>query len=192
MTVDPTQLQIRTFPDPVLRAKSREVDPNSDEVRAVARRMIDLMHEAPGVGLAANQVGLDWRLFVVDVLPDDEDDQLRSLETDPPSATDGPQVYINPSLGSYSRDLVPFTEGCLSLPEIEGEVRRPSEVTISAINLIGDQISTKACGLLARVWQHENDHLDGVLILDRMIQADRKSNLPRVRELEASAQGMQQ
>lgn len=171
---------------------SKEVDPNADEVRAVAQRMIELMHEAPGIGLAANQVGLDWRLFVIDVTPDAEDDLLRSLEADPPSATDGPQVYINPSLRDFSRDLVPFNEGCLSLPDIEGEVRRPSQLTIAATNITGSQFSCRAGGLLARALQHEYDHLDGVLILDRMIQADRKSNLRRVRDLETSAQELQQ
>jgi peptide deformylase len=193
MAADPAKLHIREFPDPTLRTRSHEVDAASEEVRAVALRMIDLMHEAPGGGLAANQVGLDWRLFVVDVMADvEKEDAFRSLAVDPPSATNGPQVYVNPKLGDFSRDLVPYTEGCLSLPGIEGEVRRPSQVTISAVNLDGEPFSLRADGLLARVWQHEFDHLEGVLILDRMIQADRKRNQRAIRDLEASAPGIRQ
>lgn len=186
MPLDPSTLQIVTFPAPILRDKSHEIESVTDEVRQVAQRMIELMVEAPGVGLAANQVGLDWRLFVAHVEPDPEGDESRSLESDPISATPRPQVYINPRLSDYKRDLVPYAEGCLSLPGIEGEVRRPSEVTVSALDLDGNRFTQRAGGLLARVWQHECDHLDGVLIIDRMLQSDRKRHEKALRELQAS------
>jgi len=188
VSIDPSSLSIRQFPDPVLRRRARPVDEINDEVRAVAERMIELMRAAPGVGLAAPQVGLGWRLFVAEVPPDEEgDDPDRDLSSDPPSATEGPQVYINPLLSDFERDLIPMTEGCLSLPDIEGEVRRPSRVTIEAANLDGTRIRRRAGGLLARVWQHEFDHLEGVLILDKMAPADRRKNKTRVKHLQAEA-----
>ena len=101
-----------------------------ETVRAVAARMIDLMHEAQGIGLAANQVGLPWRMFVADVPVMDEDET--PTEPDLPTATAEPMVFINPTLSEPSRDLVPYDEGCLSLPGINGEVRRPSTITITA------------------------------------------------------------
>ncbi len=157
-------------------------------VRAVAERMIELMRAAPGIGLAAPQVGLPWRMFVVEVATDDEGaDPGRDARADPPSATLGPEVYINPLLSGYSRDLVPMSEGCLSLPDIEGEVRRPSGVTIEATGLDGQRFTREGAGLLARVWQHEFDHLDGVLIIDKMTPADRRKNKSLVKQLEAQA-----
>jgi peptide deformylase len=93
-------------------------------------------------------------------------------------------VYINPVLKDHQRDLVPFEEGCLSLPDIRGDVRRPSAVTIEALGLDGKPFRQRASGLLARCWQHEMDHLDGVLILDRMSQVSRLKNKAAISELE--------
>ncbi len=185
IVVSPQSLRIRTFPDPVLRQRARAIPAVNDEVRVVAARMIELMHEAEGIGLAAPQVGLAWRLFVAHV-PESED---RSPDSDPPTATPEPVVFINPVLSDYSRDLVPYDEGCLSLPEIHGEVRRPSQATITATDLRGKSFTMRGADLLARCWQHEIDHLDGVLIIDRMTPASRLRNRAEVRRLENEAEG---
>lgn len=184
MTVDPASLRLIYYPDPVLRRPARKIDAVSDHIRAVAARMIEIMQEHEGIGLAANQVGLPWRMFVAHVPHSDDPKDDRSLDTDPVSATDGPTVYINPILTRPERDLVPREEGCLSLPDIRGEVRRPSRITITAMNLDGREFTRRAGGLLARCWQHEVDHLDGVLIIDRMVQIDRMKNRAAIREME--------
>lgn len=183
MPIDPAGLIIRTYPDRVLRARTRDLPAVTDEVRDVAHRMIDLMFDADGIGLAAPQVGLDWRMFVAHV-PENED---RSAAAIPPSATSEPEVYINPVLSNPLGPPEPLSEGCLSLPEITGEVLRPPTITITAIGLDGTPFTRTATGLLARCWQHEVDHLDGVLIIDRMTQMSRLKNRSAVRELERAA-----
>lgn len=187
MPVDPATLRVIHFPAPILRTRSKPIPAVTPEVRAVALRMIEMMHEHDGIGLAANQVGLDWRLFVAHVPPVAGDPE-RSTTSDPISATEKPMVFINPTLSEPQRDLVPLEEGCLSLPEISGEVRRPSAITISALGLDGEPFTLRASGLLARCWQHEADHLDGVLILDRMTQLSRMKNRSAIRDLEAQSE----
>jgi len=179
MQVIPSKLSIVMYPDPVLRKKALPVAAVNDEVREVAARMIQLMHEAEGVGLAAPQVGLPWRMFVAWV-PESED---RSATSIPPTALPIPQVYINPVLSNYIGDLESAEEGCLSLPDIRGDVFRPGAVTISAMGVDGRPFVQSAAGLLARCWQHEMDHLDGTLILDRMTQSSRLRTRAAVREL---------
>lgn len=183
MTVDPASLHILHYPDPVLRRRAQTVPKITDEVRAVARRMIELMFEAEGIGLAAPQVGLSWKLFVAHVPATDG----RSAESDPVTATAQPQVYINPVLSAPTGELAPYEEGCLSLPEITGEVLRPEVITITAMDEEGRTFSRTGAGLLARCWQHEFDHLEGVLILDRMSQISRLKNRSAVRRLERDA-----
>ncbi|MBC7772372.1 MAG: peptide deformylase [Pyrinomonadaceae bacterium] len=175
-----SKLSIVQYPDPILRHKAKPVQEITAEVKAVAERMIQLMLEAEGVGLAAPQVGLAWRLFVAHV-PEGED---RSVTAVPPSATLMPQVYINPVLSKPLGGIEPFEEGCLSLPEIRGEVYRPPTITITAMGLDGITFTRTATGLLARCWQHEIDHLDGTLIIDRMTQISRLKNRSLLRAME--------
>jgi peptide deformylase len=168
MAVDPGQLAIVHYPHAVLRQKAEPVPSVDDEVRAVAERMIELMHQAPGVGLAAPQVGLPWRMFVANPTGDPGDDR----------------VYINPELydahgGNAARD-----EGCLSLPNITVEVSRPNAITIRATGLDGQAFEETGDDLLARIWQHEFDHLDGVLIIDKMSPMDRMANKRAIKDLE--------
>lgn len=171
MAVDPAQLAIVHYPDPVLRARAKELTAVTPEVQAVARRMLELMHEAPGVGLAAPQVGLSWRLFVANATGKPEDDQ----------------VFINPVLVDPSRECHDYEEGCLSLPEIRGDIRRPTTISIEAIDLAGQRFKLTSSELPARIWQHEMDHLDGVLIIDRMNPLDRMANRRALKELESAA-----
>ncbi|MEM1099462.1 MAG: peptide deformylase [Planctomycetota bacterium] len=172
MAVDPAQLRIVHHPHPVLRERAEPVE-LSDEVRAVAVRMVELMHEADGVGLAAPQVGLPWRLFVANW-------------TGPVSGGGQDHVFINPELTAPSRETGPHEEGCLSLPDIRAEITRPLGITVTATDLEGQRFTmTDDGGLAARVWQHEFDHLDGVLILDRMTRLDKMANRKSIRALEA-------
>lgn len=185
MTTDPATLYILHYPHPALRAKAAPVGGVSEEIRGVATRMIELMREADGIGLAAPQVGLSVRIFVCDVPPSED----YPLDSDPPQASDGPLVCINPELSGFSDELEPYDEGCLSLPEITGAVRRPHEVTLTATGFDGERFTLRAGGLLARCIQHENDHLDGVLIIDKMQQLSRMKNRRAIKDLKAQAAG---
>ena len=153
---------IRIFGDPVLRQITTEVDEIDGTIAQLAEDMFPPMYEVQGIGLAAPQVGVQKRLFVFDI-------------------GEGPQVLINPTLvesdGEWSYD-----EGCLSLPELSYEIVRPKEVHISGYDLEGDEVSIEADELLARLFQHELDHLDGVLLLDHLEDDDRKDALKILRE----------
>lgn len=171
MSVEPASLSIIKYPDPRLRRRTQPIAAVTDEVVAVAQRMLALMHEVRGVGLAAPQVGLSWRMFVVNSGAEGE--------------ADG--VYINPVLFEPLGDPEPGEEGCLSIPEVYGEVWRPVGISIEAVGVDGKSFRREATGLLARAWQHEMDHLEGKLIIDRFGQMDRLSNRRRLRDLERAA-----
>ncbi|MFG0252616.1 MAG: peptide deformylase [Phycisphaerales bacterium JB038] len=166
--VDASGLSIVFYPHPALRQKAVEIGNIDAKVRAVAARMLELMHEANGIGLAAPQVDLGWRLFVANV----------------PDQTDGDRVYINPVLCEANGPSEVMEEGCLSLPGIHGDIRRSYQITIKALDLQGRPFTERADDLLARCWQHEVDHLDGRLIIDRMGQMDRLGNRKKLKELE--------
>ena len=170
MATDTQNLRIRIFPDPCLREKSTEIDPTCAEVQQVAAQMIQLMHEANGAGLAAPQVGLAWRLFV----------------TRNPDSDDGGLVWSNPTITPVESPMDADTEGCLSLPGIEVEVNRPSRVRIAADDPTGQRFEVES-GIMARVWQHELDHLDGVLIIDRMSPMERIKNRRQIKALKRAA-----
>jgi peptide deformylase len=179
---DPATLYIVSHPDPVLHQKATYIPPADDATRAVASKMLELMVKAEGIGLAAPQVGLPWRMFVLNVPEDEEDGRLAS--SDPPQATTGPRLYINPSITAYHGPLESYEEGCLSLPDIRGDVYRPAGVTVTATGHDGQTFTHTAAGLLARCIQHELDHLDGVLIIDKMTQTGRMKNKKKLKELE--------
>jgi len=170
MTVDLNQLDIRCYPDPCLRARTEEVDPADPEVQAVAERMIELMFHRNGAGLAAPQVGLPWRLFV----------------TRDPEDEEGAMVWLNPIITPLESELVSDIEGCLSLPEIEVEMTRPSLVRISAMKSDGTRFEAES-EILSRVWQHEMDHLEGILIIDRMTTMERIKNRRQLKALKNSS-----
>jgi len=189
MTTNTDKLRIELYPTQTLKSKANAIELN-DEVRAVAQRMIELMNGARGIGLAAPQVGLSWRMFVAHVPADpdaDEESAPPATPDDLPDSCDGPEVYLNPVITEFAGDLEPYDEGCLSLPGITGEVNRPAIVTMEATDLEGNKVTRRATGLLARCWQHEIDHLDGVLILDKMTQMSRLKNRSRIKSLEKAA-----
>ncbi len=146
---------IRVFGDPVLRQRAREIENVDGRLVRLAEDMIETMYAAPGVGLAATQVGVERRLFVYDV-------------------GDGPQTVVNPTIGESSGEWE-FEEGCLSVPGLHWNIVRPKEVHLSGYDLDGNEISIEADEYLARVFQHEMDHLDGVLLLERLQPDERKA-----------------
>lgn len=183
--MDPSRLRILNYPAPVLTDRADAVPAVTPEVLAVIDRMLELVREADGVGLAAPQIGLAWRLFVADVPPDEE----RSPEADPPTATASPRVFINPVVVKAEGAAEIGEEGCLSLPDIRGDVPRSPIVTVRALGADGEEFTLRCGGLLARCCQHEIDHLDGVLIIDRFTQMSRLKNRSAIRDLEREAKG---
>jgi peptide deformylase len=153
------QRPIITLPDPKLRLVSRKIERVDDSLRRLMDDMIETMHEAPGVGLAAIQVGEPIRLLVVDVAKKDE----------PPD----PQVFVNPEIVWASEERATYEEGCLSIPEYYAEVERPASVRALALDRDGKLREIIAEGLLATVLQHEIDHLDGVLFIDHISKLKR-------------------
>jgi len=180
MSADPGSLHVVHYPDAALRRPAMPLTEIDEHVRAVAARMIELMRQEQGIGLAAPQVGLPWRLFVADVPPGED----ASPDDDPPSATRGVRVYVNPRLHGFEGEATIREEGCLSLPDIRGDVPRSPRVSVTALGLDGRPFTERGAGLLARCWQHEVDHLDGVLIIDRMTQMSRLKNRAAIRDLE--------
>ena len=168
MSVDTQSLSLLIFPSPILLQRASEVDASDRNVQEVARRMIEMMFEQNGVGLAAPQVGLSWRLFV----------------TRNPEDKESGVVWMNPTLEVTSTDDDIEEEGCLSLPEIRGDVRRPTGIQISGFDVNGDPAQESSDEFIARVWQHENDHLDGILIINKMSSMDRLINRQLIRNLE--------
>ena len=146
-------MEIVTYPHPTLRHKSKPIKRVDPELHAIVREMFELMYAANGVGLAANQVDLPIRLFVA------------NLEADPEKGEE--MVFINPII-SNPKGSEEGEEGCLSLPSLYANVVRPKKVRVNAYNLRGEELRADVDGLLSRVVQHETDHLDGVLFVDRL------------------------
>ena len=168
MTVDPNSLALVLHPDPILRKKTEIIEPTDETVLAVANQMVEIMHAQNGVGLAAPQVGLPWRLFV----------------TRDPENDEAAVAWINPILEVTNEEVISEEEGCLSLPEIRGEVRRPIGIQISGHGLDGKHNTAQSDSFIARIWQHENDHLDGILIIDKMSTMGKLVNRRLLRNLE--------
>ncbi len=162
--------QIRSFGDPVLRTKARPIERFDDALREEVERMGHLMDDALGVGLAATQVGVVHRLLV-----------YRVMQGGPLAA------LINPEVEWSGRETEAMEEGCLSLPGVLVEVDRPLHVRVRALDEYGEPIKIEATGLEARVIQHEIDHLDGVLILDRTSRDQRKEAMRVLREAQQAA-----
>jgi peptide deformylase len=168
MPDDAKDLKIIRWPDPRLKKKSEPVSAFDEDLRQLAARMFELMRECKGVGLAAPQVGVNVRLFVVNPTGKPEDDH----------------VYVNPVLTEAEGDEE-GEEGCLSLPEINVQVTRPtSNVRMQAQDLSGRPFVQVGSGFITRIWQHENDHLNGILILDRMGAVAKLTHRKRLKELE--------
>ena len=156
-------LDLRTFGDPVLKTRAAPVETFDESLARLAQEMLATMREQEGVGLAANQVGRLKRILVAAV----EDQEY---------------VIVNPTIEEKARSTAKDLEGCLSIPGIQVEVERPTAITVSGQDASGAPLRLEASGLLARVLQHEVDHLDGVLILDRTDRQSRKDAMREMRE----------
>ena len=155
--------EIRTFGDPVLKSRATPVKEFDESLVRLTESMFRVMREAEGMGLAGNQIGRLKRLFVVAY----EDEEF---------------AIVNPSIEERSEEVEKEVEGCLSIPGIRVEVERPAAVTITGQDLAGAPLRLEAEGILARAFQHEIDHLDGVLILDRTDRDSRKRAMREMRE----------
>jgi len=151
-------VQIIKYPHPTLRHKSKPLRRVDGELKKIVRQMLDLMYEQKGIGLAANQVDLPYRLLVFNVTGD-------------PAARDEEYVFINPVI-TERKGSAEDREGCLSFPELYAPVIRSEKVAVNAYSLSGEELSYQLDGLYARVVQHEADHLDGILFVDRLSPAN--------------------
>ena len=154
-------LTIRQYGDPVLKERAREVDDIDGGVANLVDAMIETMYEAPGTGLAANQVGVQRRIFVYDV-------------------GEGARPVINPRIVESDGEWA-FDEGCLSVPGLSWEIVRPNAVHLVGLDLDGNEVSIEATELEGRVFQHELDHLDGILLVERLNEDQRKEALKILR-----------
>ena len=160
--------EILTVPNPVLKQVSLPVAAVDDELRALMDDMLETMYAAPGIGLAAIQVGVAKRVIVMDLAREGEDKQ--------------PRFFVNPEILWRSEETAPYEEGCLSVPEIYDEVERPSQVKLRYLNYAGETIEEDAEGLFAVCIQHEMDHLDGVLFIDHLSRLKREQAIKKVKK----------
>ncbi len=163
-------LKLVLHPDPVLRRKAVPVSSVDEGIRELAQEMARIMAEEEGIGLAAPQVGRSLRVILTAAMPD---------------GSQMARTWINPIIERLEGNLVEHDEGCLSLPEIRGMVRRPPLCVVRATDERGQEFRMEAQGLLARCLQHEIDHLDGVMIIDRFTPLDRLANRRKLKQLEA-------
>ena len=170
------QLTVRIYGDPVLRKMAEPVEEINEEIRQLAANMLETMYANDGIGLAANQVGVLKRIFVMDL----------QLEENNP----GPMVFINPEIKNPRGSDV-MEEGCLSIPGVRGDVKRAKEIDFEALTLDGKKITLHAEGLLARVMLHETDHLNGRLFVDYLSPVKKMMIRDELRALEKKAAKLQ-
>ena len=164
---------ILILPDPRLRAVADPIEKIDDEIKTLAKDMLETMYDAPGIGLAAPQVGVGKRLFVYDLDPD---------------TRDHPQILVNPRIVESDGEWT-YEEGCLSIPGLSFEIVRPKVVHLVGHALDGNEVSVEADELAARLFQHELDHLDGVLMTERMDPDTKKRALVEIRALKDCLEG---
>lgn len=170
-------LTITTLPDPILRQKSTPIERVDDELRRTLDDMLETMYDAPGVGLAANQVNIAKRFIVVDA-GNKKDDDGESRD---------PMCLINPEIVARSDSLRSYEEGCLSLPDVHVDIERPDAITVRYLDREGAQQELETEGFLATVIQHEIDHLDGKLIIDFLSSLRRDVVVRRFKKLARQA-----
>jgi peptide deformylase len=165
---------MRYYGDPILRQAAKPVEEITDEIRAICHNMVETMLHCEGIGLAAPQVGYLLRIFVSNVAYEDEKGEVHLGE---------PKIYINPALTNPSETLAERSEGCLSIPKLYAPVARPLTIDLEATDLEGNQFHEQCYGYQARNRMHENDHLNGVLFIDR-IKGKRRTELePALRRI---------
>lgn len=167
-------LKLAYYGNPILRKKCRAVDSINDEIRNLIEDMVETMIEHNGIGLAAPQVNRDLRIFITAVPVELSNDEWEKGEL---------LVFINPKIVSVSKESAIRQEGCLSIPKVYGDVSRPTRITIQAQDINGNSFEREYTGLQARCCLHENDHLNGVLYLDRMLEKERKLLNPLLKKV---------
>jgi peptide deformylase len=178
------RLSILQYGNPVLRAKGKPIDTIDNRTRELAENMLETMQAANGIGLAAQQVGEPLQLTVIDISQVEDRPstmKLHGQDVDPRTAM--PLILINPQVTPGEGSAI-GTEGCLSFPEITGEIERAESVSVRAKTLENKTIEIEATGLLARALQHEADHLNGILFIDRMSSAAKASLSSRLKRLQ--------
>ncbi|PYJ84832.1 MAG: peptide deformylase [Verrucomicrobia bacterium] len=183
------KLPIRKYGDSILRAKGKRIEEVDDKVRALAENMLETMHAANGVGLAAQQVGQALQLTVLDVSQVEDRPSTMTLDGQPVAdlQTAMPLVLLNPVV-RLGKETELGSEGCLSFPEITADIERAIMVEMEAETLEGEPLRIEASGLLARALQHEVDHLHGILFIDRMSSASKASHSSRLKRLQKETQ----
>ncbi len=162
-------LPILTVPDPILKKTSTPVEAVNDELRALMDDMLETMYAAPGIGLAAIQVGKPIRVLVMDIAEEGQEPN--------------PQYYINPVMTWTSEELATYNEGCLSVPEQYADIDRPAECKLTYLDYNGDEQNIHATGLFATCIQHEMDHLNGIVFIDYLSALKRKMTIRKVKKL---------
>ena len=165
--------EILTVPNPILKQVSQPVEAVDDALRALMDDMLETMYDAPGIGLAAIQIGVPKRVIVMDLAGPDQERQ--------------PRYFVNPEILWSSEDTAPYEEGCLSVPDIYDEVDRPAQVKLRYLNYQGDLVEEDAEGLFAVCIQHEMDHLQGVLFIDHLSRLKRDRAVAKVKKQNRAA-----
>lgn len=168
-----TILDICTYPEKVLHQQAETITNINEEIVGLAEHMAETMYNASGIGLAATQVGVSKRLLVADISPREPESDLI--------------VLVNPEIIAAEGEVI-IEEGCLSVPEYQAEVKRHEKVTVRGLDLSGEEVTIEADGLLAIVLQHEIDHLNGVLFIDRISKLKRDLYKRRLRKTQAKQQ----
>ena len=186
-------LDIIEVPDPRLKQVSAPVTAFDDELKTLAADMFETMYDAPGIGLAAVQVGVPVRLLVIDLQPEDEDAEPELCEAHGGHAhyhqplRKEPRVFVNPEIVEASEELTTYNEGCLSVPEIYAEVDRPTRIRARWQDLDGNDHGEDIDGMLATCLQHEMDHLEGVVFLDRISRLKRGMAMKKLQKMRQAA-----
>ncbi len=184
--------EILEVPDPRLKVVSEPVTVFDDELKTLVADMFETMYDAPGIGLAAIQVGVPLRLLVIDLQPDDPDappvDCDHGGHKHTHSATKKePRVFVNPVIVDPAEELATYQEGCLSVPEIYADIDRPATCTVRYQDLDGNYHEEQMEGLMATCIQHEMDHLEGILFIDHLSRLKRSMALKKLQKLRAAA-----
>ena len=179
------KLPIRKYGDPILRAKGKRIEVVDEKIRGLAKDMLETMHAANGIGLAAQQVGVAVQLTVLDVSQVEDRPSTMKMDGEPVAdlGTVMPLVLLNPAL-RLGNEIDLASEGCLSFPEITADIERATTVEMEAETLDGETLRIEATGLLARALQHEVDHLHGILFIDRMSSASKAIHSSRLKRLQ--------
>ena len=173
--------EILTVPDPILKQVSKTVDVVDDAMRALMDDMLETMYDAPGIGLAAIQIGEPVRVIVMDLQekPEGADPEAEGVKN--------PRFFVNPEIVWASEETAPYEEGCLSVPEIYDEVLRPARVRLKYLDYNGNAVEEEADGLFATCIQHEMDHLNGVLFIDHQSKLKRDRAVSKVKKMKRAA-----